>query len=59
MLNVLSVLQILSERIKLETVDPLYPFHPSSLISVVNDTRLWFTNQEATTWLEQLSEYEL
>lgn len=57
MLNVLSVLQLLSVRIKLERVDPLYAFHPNSLISTQNDTRLWFTNQEASDWVQQLSEY--
>lgn len=55
MLNVLSVLQLLSVRIKMERVDPLYVFHPNNLVNIQQDTRLWFTLQEATDWLEELN----
>lgn len=55
MLNLLSVLQMLAVRIKLDKIDVLYPFHPSCLVEIKNDTRLRFTSQEVATWLEELS----
>lgn len=55
MLNLLSVLQLLAVRIKLDKIDVLYPFHPSCLVEIKNDTRLRFASQEATNWLEELS----
>ncbi|KAG7198729.1 hypothetical protein KM043_001720 [Ampulex compressa] len=55
MLNLLSVLQMLSVKIKLDTVDPLYPFHPSSFVEIKNDTRLKLTSQEVADWLKDLS----
>lgn len=45
-LNLLSILQLLSVKIKLNTVDPYYPFHPSGLIDIKNETRLKLTSQE-------------
>lgn len=56
MLNLLSVLQMLSVRVKLDKVDFLYPFHPSSIVDIKNDTRLRFASQETSEWLEELSE---
>lgn len=55
MLNLLSVLQLLAVRIKLDKIDVLYPFHPSCLVEIKNDTRLRFTSQEVNDWLEELS----
>ncbi|GLV34489.1 Ubiquitination factor E4B [Carabus blaptoides fortunei] len=55
MLNLLSVLQLLAVRIKLDKIDVLYPFHPSCLVEIKNDTRLRFASQEATKWLEELN----
>ncbi|GBP49522.1 Ubiquitin conjugation factor E4 B [Eumeta japonica] len=55
MLNVCSVLQLLSIRIKLERVYPLYALQPGSFASVRNDTRLYFTAQEAQDWLDTLN----
>ncbi|CAH1405610.1 unnamed protein product [Nezara viridula] len=55
MLNLLSVLQMLSSKVKLENVDTLYPFHPSSMVDIKDDTRLKFTSQESTDWLDQLN----
>jgi ubiquitin conjugation factor E4 B len=49
-LNVLSVLQMLSVKIKLDTIDPLYPFHPAALIDIKNETRLKLTSQEVRTF---------
>lgn len=54
MLNLLSVLQMLSVRIKLDTVDSLYPFHPSSVLEIKNETRLKLSSQEVADWLQEL-----
>ncbi|XP_012285979.1 ubiquitin conjugation factor E4 B [Orussus abietinus] len=54
MLNLLSVLQLLSVKIKLDTVDTLYPFHPCSLVEIKYDTRLKLSSQEVRTWLEKM-----
>ncbi|OXU26331.1 hypothetical protein TSAR_003121 [Trichomalopsis sarcophagae] len=53
-LNLLSILQMLSVKVKLDTIDPLYPFHPDSLVNIKDDTRLKLTSQEVTQWLEDL-----
>ncbi|KAJ0174521.1 hypothetical protein K1T71_009629 [Dendrolimus kikuchii] len=55
MLNVCSVLQLLSVRIKLERVYPLYTFQPDSWVNVRDETRLYFTAQEAQDWLDALN----
>ncbi|CAH2018717.1 unnamed protein product [Acanthoscelides obtectus] len=55
MLNLLSVLQNLSVKIKLSRVDFMYPFHPDAQVSIKNDTRLKFTSQEAADWLEEFA----
>ncbi|KAM3965710.1 LOW QUALITY PROTEIN: ubiquitination factor E4B [Aphomia sociella] len=55
MLNVCSVLQLLSVRIKMERVFPLYAFQAGSWASVRDDTRLYFTAQEAQQWLDSLN----
>lgn len=54
MLNLLSVLQMLCTKVKLDKVDFLYLFHPNTVIDVANDTRLLFTSQEATDWVNEL-----
>ncbi|XP_029674814.1 ubiquitin conjugation factor E4 B-like isoform X2 [Formica exsecta] len=54
MLNLLSILQMLSVKIKLDTVDLLYPFHPSSFVEIKNDTRLKLTSQEVAEWQKHL-----
>ncbi|KAG6451394.1 hypothetical protein O3G_MSEX007135 [Manduca sexta] len=55
MLNVCSVLQLLSVRIKLERVYPLYTFQPDTWVNVRDETRLYFTAQEAQDWLDSLN----
>uniref|UniRef100_A0A0A9Z5W3 Ubiquitin conjugation factor E4 B n=1 Tax=Lygus hesperus TaxID=30085 RepID=A0A0A9Z5W3_LYGHE len=55
MLNLLSVLQMLSVKVKTDKVDALYPFHPSSMVDVKDDTRLKLTSQEAQDWLDELN----
>ncbi|XP_061422260.1 ubiquitin conjugation factor E4 B isoform X1 [Lethenteron reissneri] len=55
MLNFLWVLQHLAARIKLETIDPLYPFHPRCRLTLGPDeTRLKATREELAVWLERL-----
>ncbi|XP_036387289.1 ubiquitin conjugation factor E4 B isoform X4 [Megalops cyprinoides] len=55
MLNFLWVLQQLSMKIKLETVDPFYIFHPKCRLSVSNEeTRLKATMEELKSWLAEL-----
>ncbi|XP_039611579.1 ubiquitin conjugation factor E4 B isoform X2 [Polypterus senegalus] len=57
MLNFLWVLQQLSMKIKLETVDPFYVFHPRCRLSVPPDeTRLRATMEELKSWLAELHE---
>lgn len=59
MLNVCSVLQLLSVRIKLDRVYPLYPFQPEAWVNIREDTRLSYTMQEAQDWFDAISEYIL
>ncbi|XP_077370860.1 ubiquitin conjugation factor E4 B isoform X1 [Festucalex cinctus] len=55
MLNFLSVLQQLSMKIKLETVDPFYIFHPRCrLVVSPEETRLKATMEELKSWLSEL-----
>ncbi|XP_025422672.1 ubiquitin conjugation factor E4 B [Sipha flava] len=52
MLNLLTALQELSVKIKMEKVDPMYIFNSKdSLIDISSDTRLKFSSQEAIDWL--------
>nr|CAD7392943.1 unnamed protein product [Timema cristinae] len=55
MLNLLSVMQMLAIKVKLDKVDMFYPFHPSSTIDIKNETRLKFTSQEVATWVDELN----
>jgi ubiquitin conjugation factor E4 B len=53
MLNIMSVLQYLAVKIKLDRIDIYYPYQPDSLSSdYANDTKLRFTAQEFADWLE-------
>ncbi|XP_052034137.1 ubiquitin conjugation factor E4 B isoform X2 [Apodemus sylvaticus] len=55
MLNLLWVLQQLSTKIKLETVDPTYIFHPRCRITLPNDeTRINATMEDVNEWLTEL-----
>nr|XP_057939431.1 ubiquitin conjugation factor E4 B isoform X2 [Doryrhamphus excisus] len=57
MLNFLWVLQQLSMKIKLETVDPFYIFHPRCrLVVSTEETRLKATMEELKSWLSELHE---
>jgi len=53
MLNLLSVLQNLSTKIKFNKMDLMYPFHPECTVTIKNETRLKFSSQEVGDWLEE------
>ncbi|XP_061379207.1 ubiquitin conjugation factor E4 B [Danaus plexippus] len=55
MLNVCSVLQLLSVRIKMDRVYELYTFQPDTWYNVRDETRLYFTAQEAQEWQDALN----
>ena len=54
MLNMLSVTQILNQKVKVEKVDPFYPFHPAARTPKpgADDTRLLLTPADADEWVE-------
>ncbi|XP_032057238.1 ubiquitin conjugation factor E4 B isoform X2 [Aythya fuligula] len=55
MLNFLWVLQQLSTKIKLETVDPMYIFHPRCRIDLPTDeTRVKATMEDVAAWIAEL-----
>ncbi|CRK98093.1 CLUMA_CG011461, isoform A [Clunio marinus] len=54
MLNLMAVLQQLSIKVKLDRIDPLYPFHPQSLVNIDDDTKLRFETAEFTKHVEKL-----
>ncbi|XP_025067030.1 ubiquitin conjugation factor E4 B isoform X1 [Alligator sinensis] len=55
MLNFLWVLQQLSTKIKLETVDPTYIFHPRCRIILPTDeTRVKAAMEDVTAWMAEL-----
>ncbi|XP_078498394.1 ubiquitin conjugation factor E4 B isoform X2 [Lissotriton helveticus] len=55
MLNFLWVLQQLSTKIKLETVDPMYVFHPRCRITVPSDeTRVKASMEDVASWVANL-----
>ncbi|NWV00191.1 UBE4B factor, partial [Upupa epops] len=55
MLNFLWVLQQLSTKIKLETVDPMYIFHPKCRIDLPTDeTRVKATMEDVAAWIAEL-----
>ncbi|XP_015233656.1 PREDICTED: ubiquitin conjugation factor E4 B isoform X2 [Cyprinodon variegatus] len=57
MLNFLWVLQQLSMKIKLETVDPYYIFHPRCrLVVSLEETRLKATMEDLKSWMAELHE---
>ncbi|XP_013772323.1 ubiquitin conjugation factor E4 B-like isoform X1 [Limulus polyphemus] len=56
MLNLLSVFQHLCVKVKLDKVDPFYPYHSKARISISGETRLKLTTQEANSWVESQNE---
>ncbi|XP_048374974.1 ubiquitin conjugation factor E4 B isoform X2 [Sphaerodactylus townsendi] len=56
MLNFLWVLQQLSTKIKLETVDPSYIYHPRCRIVLpMDETRMKATMEDVASWMAELS----
>uniref|UniRef100_A0A182NE96 Ubiquitin conjugation factor E4 B n=1 Tax=Anopheles dirus TaxID=7168 RepID=A0A182NE96_9DIPT len=56
MLNFMSVLQLLSVKINLSRIDPLYPHHPESLVEIEDETKLKFSSQQYSDWLASLKD---
>ncbi|XP_074654460.1 ubiquitin conjugation factor E4 B-like [Tubulanus polymorphus] len=54
MLNFLAVLQKLSVRINLDKVDPMYPHHPKSRVTIKEESRLKASPQEVSDWIAEL-----
>lgn len=54
MLNLMAVMQQLSIKVKLEKIDPMYPFHPQSLVNIDEDTKLRFETADFTKHMEKL-----
>ncbi|KAK7093486.1 ubiquitin conjugation factor E4 B-like isoform X2 [Littorina saxatilis] len=54
MLNVMSVLEMLSFKILLDKIDPFYPFHPKARVCVTSESRFSCTSQQAESWLDKI-----
>ncbi|XP_036328345.1 ubiquitin conjugation factor E4 B isoform X2 [Rhagoletis pomonella] len=52
-INLMSVLQQLSVKIKLDRIDPAFPFYKDSLISIENDTKLRYADDEYKQFIER------
>lgn len=55
-INVLSVLQLLAEKVKIDKVDPKYFLHPESLVNFEGKSRLSLSDSEAEEYQKQLRE---
>lgn len=51
MLNVLVLLQKLSQKIKQDRVDLYYPFRSDAIVAIVKDTKVRLTSDEYSQWL--------
>lgn len=49
----MTVLQQLSVKIKLDRIDPHFPFYKDSLVTIDNDTKLRFTEEEYKKFIER------
>lgn len=58
MLNLMSVMEMLSFKILLDKIDPFYPFHPSTRVSLSSEARFSCTTQEAENWLQETGKSE-
>lgn len=56
MLNLMAVLQQLSLKVKLDRIDPMYPFHPQSLVNIDEDTKLRFESADFVKHMEKLKD---
>lgn len=57
MMNLLSVLQMLAVKVKLDKVDMMHPFSPNACIDIKSDTRLKLTSLEIMDWIDELSKF--
>lgn len=57
MLNLMSVLQQLSIKIKLSRVDHGYLQHPDCLVDIENDTKLRYSEPEYNSFMEDMRKY--
>lgn len=55
MLNLMSVLQKLSEKIVLDKIDIYYPFHCKKRVSLAGKSRMRFTEKEVEEWEQENS----
>ena len=53
--NLLSVLQQLAVKVKLDKVDIMYPYHPKCRINLSDDTRLNCTLDKVGSWIASLN----
>ena len=55
MLNMLTVTQMLNQKVKVEKVDPYYPFHPHARTPQPSndETRLLMTPADAEAWVDK------
>ena len=58
MLNLVSLMQHLSAKVKLDKVDPHYLFNPDTRVDLKDETRLKMTEQEAEDLVKSLGESE-
>ncbi|KAB7497984.1 Ubiquitin conjugation factor E4 B [Armadillidium nasatum] len=54
MINLLSVMQTLCSKVKLEKVDPYYIYQPNCLVDISKDSRLNMTSNDAVKWQNNL-----
>lgn len=57
MINVLSVLQLLSVKIKLNRVNPMYPFYSCSMVSIEDDTKLRYSSKQYIEMITKIGEF--
>ena len=54
-LNLAAVMHRLSLKIKLDKVDPYYPFHQQSRLNLASETKIKVNSQENAAWLQALN----
>ena len=59
LMNLMSILQMLSIKIKRDKIEPLYQFHPQSLVILKKDeSRIKNTSTDAEKWLDEMTSNE-
>ena len=54
-INILSTLQMLSQKVKIDKVDPLYFLHPESLVDLDSKSRLSMSDPDAEEYKKLLT----